>query len=103
MLNDRERMILHFCCTTTIAKLTGIPHRDAVVEKMIKDIRKERCRGLSEKEIISLLDEINEEMLGGKNMFNYLIDEEKHLTDDEIWSRTGEWPKKKMAGAERWK
>ena len=103
MLNDRERMILHFCCTTTIAKLTGIPHRDAVVEKMIKDIRKERCRGLSEKEIISLLDEINEEMLGGKNMFNYLIDEEKHLTDDEIWSMTGEWPKKKRAGAERWK
>ena len=103
MLSDRERMILHFCCTTTIAKLTGIPHRDAVVEKMIKDIRKERCRGLSEKEIISLLDEINEEMLGGKNMFNYLIDEEKHLTDDEIWSMTGEWPKKKRAGAERWK
>ena len=103
MLNNRERMILHFCCTTTIAKLTGIPHRDAVVEKMIKDIRKERCRGLSEKEIISLLDEINEEMLGGKNMFNYLIDEEKHLTDDEIWSMTGEWPKKKRAGAERWK
>ena len=103
MLNDRERMILHFCCTTTIAKLTGIPHRDAVVEKMIKDIRKERCRGLSEKEIISLLDEINEEMLGGKNMFDYLIDEEKHLTDDEIWSMTGEWPKKKRAGAERWK
>ena len=103
MLNDRERMILHFCCTTTIAKLTGIPHRDPVVEKMIKDIRKERCRGLSEKEIISLLDEINEEMLGGKNMFNYLIAEEKHLTDEEIWSMTGEWPKKKMAGAERWK
>ena len=103
MLSDRERMILHFCCTTTIAKLTGIQHRDAVVEKMIKDIRKERCRGLSEKEIISLLDEINEEMLGGKNMFNYLIDEEKHLTDDEIWSMTGEWPKKKRAGAERWK
>ena len=96
-------MILHFCCTTTIAKLTGIPHRDAVVEKMIKDIRKERCRGLSEEEVISLLDEINEEMLGGKNMFNYLIDEEKHLTDEEIWSMTGEWPKKKMAGAERWK
>ena len=103
MLNDRERMILHFCCTITISKLTGVPHGDAVVEKMIKDIRKERCRGLSEEEVISLLDEINEEMLGGRNMFNYLIDEEKHLTDDEIWSMTGEWPKKKMAGAERWK
>ena len=103
MLNDREKIVLHFCCTVTIAKLTGIPHSNAVVEKIIRDIRKERCRGLSEEEVISLLDEINEEMLGGKNMFNYLIDEEKHLTDDEIWSMTGEWPKKKMAGAERWK
>ena len=34
LLNDRERMILHFCCTTTIAKLTGISHRDVIVEKI---------------------------------------------------------------------
>ena len=103
MLNDRERMILHFVCTVTIGKLTGIPHREVIMEKMIEDIRKNRCRSLSDGEIASLLDEINEEMLGGKNMFNYLIAEEKHLTDEEIWSMTGEWPKKKMAGAERWK
>ena len=103
MLNDRERMILHFVCTVTIGKLTGIPHREVIMEKMIEDIRKNRCRSLSDGEIASLLDEINEEMVGGKNMFNYLIAEEKHLTDEEIWSMTGEWPKKKMAGAERWK
>ena len=103
MLNDREKMILHFCCTTTIAKLTGISHRNAVVENIIRDIRKERCRSLSEDEVISLLDEINDEMVGGQQMFSYLIDESKHLTDEEIWSRTGEWPKKKMAGAERWR
>ena len=103
MLNDREKMILHFCCTTTIAKLTGMSHRNAVVEKMIRDIRKERCRSLSEEQVISLLDEINDEMVGGRQMFIYLIDESKHLTDEEIWSRTGEWPNRKMAGAERWK
>ena len=103
MLNDREKMILHFCCTTTIAKLTGISYRNAVVENMIRDIRKERCRSLSEDEVISLLDEINDEMVGGQQMFSYLIDESKHLTDEEIWSMTGEWPKKKMVGAERWK
>ena len=107
MLNDRERMVLHFCCTVTIAKITGIPHRDVIVEKMIEDIRKNRCRSLSDGEIVSLLEDINEEMLAGRNMFSYLIDEEqdesKHLTDEEIWSRTGEWPNKKMVGAERWK
>ena len=103
MLNDRERMVLHFCCTTTIAKLTGIPHRDVIVENIIEDIRKNRCRSLSDGEIASLLEDINEEMISGRNMFNYLIDEKKHLTDEEIWSMTGEWPKKKMVGAERWK
>ena len=103
MLNDRERMILHFCCTTTIAKLTGISHRDVIVEKIVDEIRENRCRSLTDGEIADLLEDISEEMMGGKNMFNYLIDEEKHLTDDEIWSMTGEWPKKKMAGAERWK
>ena len=96
MLNDREKLILHFCCTITIAKLTDLLHRDTIVKKMISDIRKERCRSLSEEDVISLLDEINEEMIGGKNMFAHLIDE-RHpdLTDEEIWSRTGEWPKKK--------
>ena len=103
MLNDRERMVLHFCCTTTIAKLTGIQYRDVIVENMIEDIRKNRCRSLSDGEIANLLEDINEEMKGGRQMFIYLIDESKHLTDEEIWSRTGEWPKKKMVGAERWK
>ena len=107
MLSDRERMVLHFCCTTTIAKLTGISHRDVIVEKMIEDIRKNRCRSLSDGEIASLLEDISEEMVAGKNMFRYLIDEEqdesKHLTDEEIWSRTGEWPNKKMVGAKRWR
>jgi len=74
---------------------------------MIEDIRKNRCRSLSDGEIASLLEDINEEMLGGRQMFSYLIDEKqdesKHLTDEEIWSRTGEWPKKKMVGVERWK
>ena len=107
MLTDREKMVLHFCCTTTIAKITGIPHRNVIVEKMIEDIRKNRCRSLSDGEIASLLEDINEEMFAGSNMFRYLIDEEqdesKHLTDEEIWSRTGEWPNKKMAGAKRWR
>ena len=100
MLTDREKMVLHFCCTITISKLTGIPHRDVVVENIIEDIRKNRCRSLSNGEISSLLEDINEEMFAGSNMFRYLIgekqDESKHLTDEEIWSRTGEWPNKKM-------
>ena len=103
MLNDRERMTLHFCCTVTIAKMTGIPHRDVIVEQMIEDIRKNRCRSLSDGEIASLLEDVNEEMVGGRQMFRYLIDEEKHLTDEEIWSMTGERPNRNKAGVERWR
>ena len=107
MLNDREKMVLHFCCTITIAKVTGIPHRDVIVEKIIEDIRKNRCRSLSDGEIANLLEDINEEMLGGRQMFSYLIDEtqdeSKHLTDEEIWAMTGERPNRKMNGVERWR
>jgi len=97
VLSDREKMVLHFCCTITIAKLTDIPHRDVVVENIVEDIRKNRCRSLTNGQIAELLEEINQEMIGGKNMFAQLIDE-RHpdLTDEEIWSRTGEWPNKKM-------
>ena len=89
-------MVLHFCCTITIAKLTDIPHRDVVVENIVEDIRKNRCRSLTNGQIADLLEEINQEMIGGKNMFADMIDE-RHpdLTDEEIWSMTGEWPKKK--------
>jgi hypothetical protein len=59
----------------TIAKITGLPNHKEVVEKMVEDIRKNRCRSLSEDDVIKLLDEVNEEMSGGRNMFKYLIDE----------------------------
>ena len=91
-------MVLHFCCTITISKLTGIPHRDVVVENIIEDIRKNRCRSLSNGEIASLLEDINEEMFAGsRQMFRYLLDEKqeesKHLTDEEIWSHDRRTPK----------
>ena len=75
MLSDREKMVLHFCCSMTIAKLTGLPNHKVIVEKMVQDIRKNRCRSLSEENVVELLDEVNEEMSGGRNMFKYLIDE----------------------------
>ena len=66
MLSDREKMVLHFCCTITIAKLTDIPHRDVVVENIVEDIRKNRCRSLSDGQIADLLEDVNDEMEAGK-------------------------------------
>ena len=75
MLSDREKMVLHFCCTVTIAKMTGVAGKNELMEKMITDIRKNRCRSLSEEDVEKLLDEVNEEMVGGRNMFKFLMEE----------------------------
>jgi hypothetical protein len=71
----------------TIAKMSGIEHRDRLIGKMIGDVRRERCRSLAPEDIEDLLREINEEMVSGKFMFQY-------LTDDVRWSMTGELPNK---------
>ena len=86
-LTDREKMVLHFCCSVTIAKMTGVANHKAIIEKMVEDIRQNRCRSLSEEDVVNLLDEVNEEMVGGRVLF-------QHLTDDLAWSMTGERPNK---------
>ena len=83
MLTDREKLILHFCCSMTIAKMTGMPNYKDILHTMVEDIRKNRCRSLSEEDVIKLLDEVNEEMVCGRIMF-------QHLIGDTMWSMTGE-------------
>jgi len=68
-------MVLHFCCFMTIAKMIGMENKDELIEKMVEDIRKNRCRSLTSKDVASLLDEVAEEMTGGRNMFKFLIEE----------------------------
>jgi len=83
MLSDREKLILHFCCMVTTAKLSGMEHRDYLVEKMINDVISNRCRSLSTEDVADILEEVNEEMISGKVMF-------QHLMEDTKWSMTGE-------------
>ncbi|MCS5600549.1 MAG: hypothetical protein NZ707_12515 [Rhodospirillales bacterium] len=85
MLSDREKLILHFSCSVTIAKITGMPNYKDTLETMVEDIRKNRCRSLSSEDIADLLVDVNEEMLAGRIMF-------QHLTDDTVWSMSGERP-----------
>ena len=87
MLSDREKLILHFCCMMTTAKLSGMEHRDHLMEKMINDVIRNRCRSLAPEDVEAILEEVNEEMLSGKVMF-------QHLTDDTVWNMTGERPNK---------
>ena len=87
MLTDREKLILHFVCMITIAKITGMPNYKETLETMVKDIRKNRCRSLNDDDIAVLLEEVNEEMVCGRIMF-------QHLMGDTMWSMTGECPNK---------
>ena len=87
MLTDREKMILHFCCMITIAKMTNMPNYKQMLETMVKDIRKNRCRSLSNNDVAELLEDVNEEMVCGRIMF-------QHLMGDTMWSMTGEHPNK---------
>ena len=87
MLTDREKLILHFCCMITIAKMTNMPNYKQMLETMIEDIRKNRCRSLNNDDIAVLLEEVNEEMVCGRIMF-------QHLIGDTMWSMTGERPNK---------
>ena len=86
-LTDREKFILHFVSMITISKLSGIAHPNHLIAKMIEDVRRSRCRSISPEDMKDILEEINEEMVSGKLMF-------QHLMEDTKWSMTGERPNK---------
>ena len=88
MLSDREKFVLHFACMITIARLTGVTHRDHLMSKMIEDVRRNRCRSIAPEDVEDILEEINEEMMSGKHMF-------QHVMEDTVWSMTGERPNKR--------
>ena len=89
MLSDREKFVLHFVSMMTISKTTGIgrENRDVLINGMIEDVRRHRCRSIAPEDVEDILGEINEEMLVGTIMF-------EHLMADLKWSMTGERPNK---------
>ena len=87
MLSDKEKLILHFVSMMTTAKLSGMEHRDRLMEKMINDVIRNRCRSWAPEDVEAILEEVNEEMISGKVMF-------QHLMEDTKWSMTGERPNK---------
>ena len=69
MLSDREKLILHFVSVITIAKMTTMHNHKQVLETMIEDVRKNRCRSIAPEDVVDIVEEINEELLVGKTMF----------------------------------
>jgi len=71
----------------TIAKMTGVANHKAIIEKMVEDIRKNRCRSIAPEDAKDIIAEIDEELLAGKILFEELLGDLK-------WSMTGERPNK---------
>ena len=87
MLSDREKLILHFVSVLTIVRMTGVENPEKILNKMIEDVRRERCRSIAPEDVEHILEEINEEMLAGKIIFQQMI-------GDHEWMKTGERPNK---------
>ena len=91
MLSDREKIILHIVASMTIARMTGVHKKDQIIDKIIQDVRRERCRSIAPEDLEHILEEINEEMIAGKIMI-------KKLNGDIQLMKTGELPNKKTNG-----
>ena len=87
MLSDREKLILHFVSMMTFSKITGVgrENRDVLINSMIEDVRQHRCRSIAPEDVEDILEEVNEEMISGKLLF-------EHMMEDTVWSMTGEGP-----------
>jgi len=86
MLSDRERFILHFCCSVVImdvARPSSKEHRNLLMGKIIDDVIRNRCRTLAPEDVEAIIEEVNEEMVSGAIMI-------QNMTDEMQWSMTGE-------------
>ena len=75
MLSERERFVMHLTTTLTVAKMaTNAPPDVHLMELMIEDLRRERCRSLSHEDVGDLLGGMDEEMFAGVDMINHILD-----------------------------
>ena len=56
--------------------MTNMPNYEQMLETMIEEVRKNRCRSLNDDDIEVLLKEVNEEMICGKIMFQHLVEDQ---------------------------
>lgn len=70
-LTDRERFILHSVMSSTVLELS--PDIKLEHEDVLKFIRTNRCRNLTTKEVETLIEDIREELLLAKTMWEEYV------------------------------
>jgi len=68
-LNDREKFIMHMITVMTLSSL-GDPIDIRLVQT---EIRKNRCRKLTDKDVIQIWDDMKEEVLNGRAVYEEMI------------------------------
>ena len=84
-LNDRERFILHLVALLTMQHFGMFRDKD----KLHDIVRKNRCRTLSENDVAKIFDDIQEEMLLGKYVYEEM--DMGNLPTDEKSSEVDEY------------
>ena len=87
MLSDREKLILHFVSTLTIARMSKVENLEPLMNKTIDDVLQHRCRSIAPEDVADIIDEVNEEFFAGEMMF-------KEMFEEVTWNMTGERPNK---------
>ena len=67
MLSDREKLILHF-----VAFISSSDIDDPVMAKMMQKVTASRCRSIAAEDVMDIVEEINEELLLGKILFEQM-------------------------------
>ena len=70
-LTDRERFILHAVMSSTVLELS--PEIELEHEDVLKFIRTNRCRNLTTEEVKTLIENIREELLLAKVMWEEYV------------------------------
>jgi len=68
-LNDREKFIMHMVTTMTLSAMGD--HID--IKQVQAEIRKGRCRRLTDKDVFIIWEDLREEVLNGKAVYEEMI------------------------------
>ena len=68
-LNDREKFIMHMVTVMTLSTM-GDP---IDVKKVQEEIRKGRCRKLTDKEVFEVWEDLKEEVLNGRAVYEEMV------------------------------
>ena len=86
MLSDREKLILHF-----VAFISSTDIDDPVMAKMMQKVTASRCRSIAPEDVMDIVEEINEELLLGKALYEQRVWDLKWRNDRRTTKKNTNW------------